>query len=109
MNGKKLFWFISIVAVIFVGVVWSSPYFMNKVKLGLDLKGGFETLYVASAIDEGGVVTKEALQETAKSLLSHWMLTLVCLQYQSCYSSYQKSHSRRWRSFPLLHYLLDLA
>jgi preprotein translocase subunit SecD len=70
MNGKRLAAFISIVVVILIIVIWSSPIFMKNIKLGLDLKGGFETLYVASAIDAGGVVTKEALHETAKSLQS---------------------------------------
>jgi preprotein translocase subunit SecD len=70
MNGKKLFAFVLIVLVTIAVVVGTSPYLMKNIKLGLDLKGGFETLYVASAIDAGGVVTKEALKETAKSLLS---------------------------------------
>ncbi|QGQ95424.1 protein translocase subunit SecD [Paenibacillus psychroresistens] len=69
MNGKKLFAFVFIVLIILATVIGTSPYFMKNIKLGLDLKGGFETLYVASAIDEGGVVTKESLKETAKSLL----------------------------------------
>lgn len=68
MNGKKLLAFIGIVVVILIGVVWHTPALMKDVKLGLDLKGGFETLYVASSIDAGGVVTKDALKETAKSL-----------------------------------------
>lgn len=70
MNGKRLFAFVLIVLITFGTVVGTSPYFMKKIKLGLDLKGGFETLYVASAIDAGGKVTKEALKETAKSLLA---------------------------------------
>lgn len=70
MNGKRLFAFVLIVLIILATVVGTSPYFMKKIKLGLDLKGGFETLYVASAIDAGGVVTKDALKETAKSLLA---------------------------------------
>jgi preprotein translocase subunit SecD len=70
MNGKKLFAFVLIVLVTVGIVVGTSPYLMKNIKLGLDLKGGFETLYVASAIDPGGVVTKESLKETAKSLLS---------------------------------------
>ena len=69
MNGKRLSAFISIVVVILGIVIWSSPIFMKNIKLGLDLKGGFETLYVASPIDAGGEVTKEALHETAKSLM----------------------------------------
>jgi preprotein translocase subunit SecD len=70
MNGRKLFAFVLIVLVTLATVIGTSPYLMKKIKLGLDLKGGFETLYVASAIDPGGVVTKEALKETAKSLIN---------------------------------------
>jgi preprotein translocase subunit SecD len=69
MNGKKLFAFVLIVLITLGTVIGTSPYFMKKVKLGLDLKGGFETLYVASPIDAGGTVTKDALKETAKSLI----------------------------------------
>jgi preprotein translocase subunit SecD len=69
MNGKKLFAFVLIVLITLGTVIGTSPYFMKKVKLGLDLKGGFETLYVASPFEAGGTVTKEALKETAKSLI----------------------------------------
>lgn len=68
MNGKKLFAFVLIILVIAGIVIGTSPYFMKNVKLGLDLKGGFETLYVATAMDAGGEVTRESLKETAKSL-----------------------------------------
>jgi preprotein translocase subunit SecD len=68
MNGKRLFAFVLIVLITLGTVIGTSPYFMKKIKLGLDLKGGFETLYVASPIDAGGKVTPEALTETAKSL-----------------------------------------
>jgi preprotein translocase subunit SecD len=68
MNGKRLFAFVLIVLITLGIVIGTSPYFMKKVKLGLDLKGGFETLYVASAIDAGGAVTNESLKQTAKSL-----------------------------------------
>jgi preprotein translocase subunit SecD len=70
MDGKKLFAFGLIVLIILATVIGTSSYFMKNIKLGLDLKGGFETLYVASAFDKGGVVTHDALVETAKSLLS---------------------------------------
>jgi preprotein translocase subunit SecD len=69
MNGKRLFAFVLIVLITLGIVIGTSPYFMKKVKLGLDLKGGFETLYVASPMDAGGTVTKEALKETAISLI----------------------------------------
>jgi preprotein translocase subunit SecD len=40
----------------------------KQIKLGLDLQGGFEILYVAKPIDPGGKVTIESLRETAKLL-----------------------------------------
>jgi SecD/SecF fusion protein len=69
MNGKRLFAFVLIVLITLGIVIGTSSYFMKKVKLGLDLKGGFETLYIASPIEAGGTVTKDALKETAKSLI----------------------------------------
>jgi SecD/SecF fusion protein len=69
MNGKKLFAFVLIVAITLATVIGTSPYLMKRIKLGLDLKGGFETLYVATPLDAGGVVTRDLLKETAKSLL----------------------------------------
>ncbi|BBH19289.1 hypothetical protein Back11_06340 [Paenibacillus baekrokdamisoli] len=60
-----------LIVVISIGVVGAtSPSLVNKVKLGLDLKGGFEILYEAQPIEKGGKVTKDSLIETAKSLES---------------------------------------
>ncbi len=41
---------------------------LNSVRLGLDLKGGFEILYEASPMTGGEEVTRESLIETARSL-----------------------------------------
>lgn len=49
-------------------IIWTAPDIVSKVRLGLDLKGGFEVLYEAETLEPGGVVTKEALRRTAKSL-----------------------------------------
>ncbi len=58
-----------LIVVISIGVVAAtSPSLVNKVKLGLDLKGGFEILYEAEPIEKGGKVSPESLIETAKSL-----------------------------------------
>ena len=46
----------------------STPGLLNKVRLGLDLKGGFEILYEAQPLEEGQKVTKESLTHTAQSL-----------------------------------------
>jgi preprotein translocase subunit SecD len=68
MSGKRIFAFVLIVVITLATIGATSPYLMKNIKLGLDLKGGFETLYVASPIDAGGTVTHESLVETAKSL-----------------------------------------
>lgn len=57
-----------IVAVSAGVVAATSPWLVNQVKLGLDLKGGFEILYQAEPVTPGGEVTQDALRETAKSL-----------------------------------------
>ncbi|WP_170295457.1 protein translocase subunit SecD [Chengkuizengella sediminis] len=49
-------------------MVWTSPGIINNVKLGLDLKGGFEILYTAEPVDESQVMDKELLREAARSL-----------------------------------------
>lgn len=68
MNGRRLLVFSLIVAITLGIVAATSSFFAKNVKLGLDLKGGFEILYVATPVDTGGVVTKDALLETARSL-----------------------------------------
>lgn len=58
-----------LIVVVSLGVVGAtSPYILDKVKLGLDLKGGFEILYEAQPLEAGGKVSKESLLETARSL-----------------------------------------
>ncbi|MEK3720990.1 protein translocase subunit SecD [Paenibacillus sp. FSL H8-0034] len=66
---KRIAIFVAVVLVTLALVAWTSPSLVNKIKLGLDLKGGFEILYVAEAIEEGKPVTAEALKETANSLM----------------------------------------
>lgn len=67
MNGRKIAVFVLLV-VLMLGVVGiTSPSLINKVRLGLDLKGGFEILYVATPIGEGEV-TQDALRETSRNL-----------------------------------------
>lgn len=70
MSGKRIIAFLGVVAVLFGAIVWTSPDFVRGVRLGLDLKGGFEILYEASPIEGGQQVTPESLRETAKSLES---------------------------------------
>ncbi|WP_135555016.1 protein translocase subunit SecD [Paenibacillus cymbidii] len=68
MKVNRLVAFLLIVVVMLALVGVTSPALLDRIKLGLDLKGGFEILYVATPIDEGGVLTKDSLHETAKSL-----------------------------------------
>ncbi|MCM3632416.1 MULTISPECIES: protein translocase subunit SecD [Paenibacillus] len=68
MVMKRLLAFSVVVVVLFGAIIWTSPSILKEVKLGLDLKGGFEVLYEASPYDEGGVVTPESLKQTAKAL-----------------------------------------
>ncbi|URN92935.1 MAG: protein translocase subunit SecD [Candidatus Pristimantibacillus lignocellulolyticus] len=76
MVKKRLLAFVVVVVVLFGVIAWTSPSILKEVKLGLDLKGGFEVLYEATPFENasaeggtgGGKVTSEALKETAKSL-----------------------------------------
>lgn len=68
MNIKRLAAFLLIVVISLGVVVWSSPGLLSKVRLGLDLKGGFEILYVAEPIEAGKEVTRDSLIKTAQSL-----------------------------------------
>ncbi|MBB3113235.1 SecD/SecF fusion protein [Paenibacillus phyllosphaerae] len=60
------FFFTALLCLAIVAI--TSPTITSGIKLGLDLKGGFEILYEAQPVEEGGTITKEALRETAKSL-----------------------------------------
>jgi len=68
MVKKRLLAFVVVVVVLFGAIILTSPSILKDVKLGLDLKGGFEVLYEASPFDEGGEVTAESLKQTAKAL-----------------------------------------
>ena len=68
MNGKRLLVFVLLVVVLLGTAGATTPYLAKNIRLGLDLKGGFEILYVASPIEQGGTITKESLRETANAL-----------------------------------------
>jgi preprotein translocase subunit SecD len=58
-----------VILVFTLTIVVASIFPISKqVKLGLDLQGGFEILYVAKPIDPNGKVTLDSLRETAKLL-----------------------------------------
>ncbi|MFI2858393.1 protein translocase subunit SecD [Paenibacillus sp. JSM ZJ436] len=65
---KRIISFIATVLVVTGIMIFTSPGLVQDVRLGLDLKGGFEILYEAEPLAEGQEVTPESLQETAKSL-----------------------------------------
>src|SRR4029453_2568633 len=68
MFGKRIIAFLAIVVIMFGVIAWTSPSLVKDVRLGLDLKGGFEVLYEASPLEGGQAVTPESLKETARSL-----------------------------------------
>ena len=70
MIMKRFIAFILTVALSLGIVAVTSPHIVQNLRLGLDLKGGFEILYQASPVYEDGTVTQEALRETARSLQS---------------------------------------
>ncbi|ASA23704.1 protein translocase subunit SecD [Paenibacillus donghaensis] len=65
---KRLMSFIITVAVLTGVMVFSTPGLLDKVHLGLDLKGGFEILYHAEPMEQGGELTRASLIKTAESL-----------------------------------------
>lgn len=65
---KRLMSFIITVLVLTGVMAFSTPGLLDKVHLGLDLKGGFEILYQAEPMDTGGALTRASLQKTAESL-----------------------------------------
>ncbi|MFD0588264.1 protein translocase subunit SecD [Paenibacillus sp. GCM10027627] len=68
MFGKRIVAFLAVVLVTFAVIAGTSPMFVKGIKLGLDLKGGYEVLYEAVPFEGGTAVTKESLKQTAQSL-----------------------------------------
>lgn len=68
LNYKRIFAFILVVFLTFGIVLTTSSDLVKGLRLGLDLKGGFEILYEAEPILDTGLITKDALYQTAKSL-----------------------------------------
>ncbi|KGE18257.1 protein translocase subunit SecD [Paenibacillus wynnii] len=65
---KRLVSFIVTVAVLLGVMVFTTPGLLDKVRLGLDLKGGFEILYHAEPMEKGQDLSPASLQKTAESL-----------------------------------------
>lgn len=68
VDVKRIAAFFLIVIASLATIVWTTPDILKNQRLGLDLRGGFEILYVAKPIDEGGKVTTESLREAARSM-----------------------------------------
>lgn len=60
--------FIITVLVLTGVMVFTTPGLLDKVRLGLDLKGGFEILYHAEPMEAGAELSRASLQKTAESL-----------------------------------------
>ncbi|MNO34826.1 bifunctional preprotein translocase subunit SecD/SecF [compost metagenome] len=60
--------FIITVLVLTGVMVFTTPGLLDKVRLGLDLKGGFEILYQATPMEAGAELSRASLQKTAESL-----------------------------------------
>lgn len=68
MDFKRISVFFMTIVITLGVVAWSSPDLLNRVKLGLDLKGGFEILYTAEPLEPGGTITKDGLKTAAESI-----------------------------------------
>ena len=66
--NKRILAFLVTILIVTFGMSITTPTILQGVRLGLDLKGGFEVLYKAEPLTEGGEVTQDALRETARSL-----------------------------------------
>lgn len=68
INKKRLIAFIVVVVTMLSVIITTTPDLTTKLRLGLDLRGGFEILYEAEAFEPGAEVTRDALLQTARSL-----------------------------------------
>jgi preprotein translocase subunit SecD len=68
LDWKRISFFFLTVIVVLGCVGATSPKLVERIKLGLDLKGGFEILYTAEPLTAGQPLTKETLTQAADSL-----------------------------------------
>ncbi|MGG1515813.1 protein translocase subunit SecD [Paenibacillus oryzisoli] len=68
MDWKRISFFFLTVVIVLGAIGATSPRLVDRIKLGLDLKGGFEILYTAEPLTAGQPLTKETLTEAAESL-----------------------------------------
>ncbi|WP_261306309.1 protein translocase subunit SecD [Paenibacillus andongensis] len=68
MDWKRISFFFLTVVIVLGAIGATSPSLVDRIKLGLDLKGGFEILYTAEPLAAGAPLTKETLTQAAESL-----------------------------------------
>ena len=68
LDWKRISFFFLTVVIVLGAIGATSPSLVDRIKLGLDLKGGFEILYTAEPLTAGQQLTKETLTEGAESL-----------------------------------------
>ncbi|MCY9663394.1 protein translocase subunit SecD [Paenibacillus alginolyticus] len=68
MDWKRISFFFLTVVIVLGAIGATSPRLVERIKLGLDLKGGFEILYTAEPLAAGAPLTKETLTQAAESL-----------------------------------------
>ncbi|SDN55446.1 SecD/SecF fusion protein [Paenibacillus sp. yr247] len=68
LDWKRISFFFLTVVVVLGAITATSPRLVERIKLGLDLKGGFEILYTAEPLAAGKPLTKETLTQAAESL-----------------------------------------
>ncbi|WP_216628285.1 protein translocase subunit SecD [Paenibacillus germinis] len=68
VDWKRISFFFLTVVIVLGAIGATSPSLVERIKLGLDLKGGFEILYTAEPLAAGAPLTKETLTQAAESL-----------------------------------------
>lgn len=68
LDMKRVSMFLAIIIIALGTAALTFPGVVKDVRLGLDLKGGFEVLYLASPLDEGAIVTQDTLRVAARNL-----------------------------------------
>ncbi|WP_216625326.1 protein translocase subunit SecD [Paenibacillus phytorum] len=68
VDWKRISFFFLTVVIVLGAIGVTSPSLVERIKLGLDLKGGFEILYTAEPLAAGAPLTKETLTQAAESL-----------------------------------------